>query len=225
MSPTFSNYLILLISLLFVLFGYFILIKFPTFKKWFNPFATNWYVLISTLFILSMCIGLNLAYNDNSWNIFICGVVVMIILFIDVFSMKNSAPRRLILIILSIGFLVGASVASVEDDYKWLAYLISFILFIAVIAYFVVTKKFSENLNIKSLFNLINEKTIFIYFVIAFTIVSLIFQCIQFSSNTKLGSFTIVLSVFIVLFILYFIIKNPLSKYSTPQSLKSGSAR
>jgi peptidoglycan/LPS O-acetylase OafA/YrhL len=172
-----------------------------------------------------MCIGLNLAYNDNSWNIFIFGVVVMIILFIDVFSTKNSAPRRLILIILSIAFLVGASVASVEDDYKWLAYLISLILFIAVIAYFVVTKKFNENLNIKSLFNLINEKTIFIYFVIAFTIVSLIFQCIQFSSNTKLGSFTIVMSVFIVLFILYFIIKNPLSSHSTPQSLKSGSAR
>jgi hypothetical protein len=223
MNTTFSDILILLISLVFILFGYFFIIKFPRFEKWFNPFATNWYVLISTLFLLSMCIGLNLGYNDNSWIIFISGVVVMTFLFIDVFSTKNSAIRRLILIILSIGFLVGASVASVEDNYKWLAYLISLILFIAVIAYFLVTKKFNDTLNIKSLFKLIEKKTIFIYFVIAFIIVSLIFQCIQFSSNTKLGSFTIVLGVFIVLFILYFIIKNPLSSTATPRSLRGSS--
>jgi hypothetical protein len=212
----------ILIIILFVLvyLGYILLIKIPQLQNVLRPFSQNWYMLIATVFILSMCIGLNVAQLHESWSFFIFVMALMILLFIDLFSTKNSTYRRLTLIILSIGFLVGSCVRSVDKDYSWIAYLICLIFVFSIITFFVLTKKFNEPLNIKSLFNLITNKTLFIYFVISFTLVSLIFQYIQFSSNVKLGSFTIVLTALFVFFTLYVVIKNPLSKVTIPISLR-----
>lgn len=209
-----------------VIIGYIVLAKVPGARKWLTPFARNWYALITMVIILSMCLGMNIAQTRESWITFVVGVIVMIVLFSDIFSVGTSIRRQLILIILTIGFVVGASVIAIDEDYDWVGYLIFMLLAAVVIIYFVTVKKFKQNIKFKELIRLIKSKTLFIYLILSLIVLSLIFQYSQFGSDMKLGSFTIILTLGFIGFFTYFVVKRPkkggfLTPDSVPFSLKS----
>ena len=188
---------------LFIMVGYVVISKVPGAKAWLTPFAQNWYVLLTLVLMLSMSLSMNVIQSANTWGTYVLGIIVVLVIFGETFGLRSSARRQLVMIVVMIAFVVGASVISLDEQNKWIGYLVFLVLMVCTVSYFLAIGKFKENMNFKDVIQLVTSKRAFVYLVMAFTVMSLICQYTQFDSAKGISYFTIVLTVLFLGFIPY----------------------